>query len=140
MSRLALVVAVATTGVALSACSSSAQEPRFVAPPASPPPSAAPAALAQPSAARPRLVFFQNPNGAPCQAQDRILRELSAELSPRVEVVSYRTTEPADIARFQEYGIRSLPMLLVTDATGRELRRATPGIQGPDQVRALVAF
>ena len=91
------------------------------------------------AAALPRLVFFMNPNGAPCQMQDRILREMSAELSPRVEVVYYKTTEPADIALFQQYGIRSLPLLLVTDATGRELRRATPGIQDPDRIRGLIA-
>ncbi len=146
MSRPALLLAVAVAGAALSACSSGAQEPKFVAPAATPAPSAAHAALAQPAAAaqpagkRARLVFFMNPNGAPCQMQDRILRDLGADLTSRVDVVYYRTTEPADIARFQEYGIRSLPQLLVTDATGRELRRATPGIQGPDEVRGLVAF
>ncbi len=137
MSRPARLVAVAALAAALSACSSGAQEPRFVAPAATPSPSHAP--LAAPATARARLVFFMNPNGAPCQMQDRILREMSAELS-RVDVVYYKTTEPADIARFQEYGIRSLPQLVVTDPTGRELRRATPGIQGPDQVRSLIAL
>jgi thioredoxin 1 len=137
MPRLAKILAVAALGATLAACTSSAQEPRFVAPAA---PSAAHAAAPQPSGQRARLVFFMNPNGAPCQTQDRILREMSSELSPRVEVVYYRTTVPADIARFQEYGIRSLPLLLVTDGTGRELRRATPGIQGPDQIRSLVAL
>jgi thioredoxin 1 len=139
MSRFAQLLVLAALGAALAACSSSAEEPRFVAPAASPPPSAhAPAA--QPAGQRPRLVFFMNPNGAPCQMQDRILRELASEISPRVDVVYYKTTEPADIALFQQYGIRSLPLLLVTDATGRELRRATPGIQGPDQVRGLIAL
>jgi thioredoxin 1 len=139
MSRFAQLLVLAALGAALAACSSSAEEPRFVAPAASPPPSAH-AAAAQPSGQRARLVFFMNPNGAPCQMQDRILREMSNELSARVEVVYYKTTEPADIARFQQYGIRSLPLLLVTDAGGRELRRATPGIQGPDQIRGLVAL
>jgi hypothetical protein len=81
-----------------------------------------------------------NPYGAPCQLQDRILREMSAELSSRVDVVYYRTTDAADLARFQAYGIRALPQLVVTDPAGRELRRATPGIQGPDQLRSLVAL
>jgi len=139
MSRLPQLFALAALGVALSACSSKAEEPRFVAPAATPAPSAAHAAVAQPAGQRARLVFFMNPNGAPCQMQDRILREMSAELSPRVEVVYYKTTEPADIALFQQYGIRSLPLLLVTDATGRELRRATPGIQDPDRIRGLIA-
>ncbi len=131
--RLAALLAAA----AVSACSSGAQEPRFVAPAATPSPSHAP--LAAPATARARLVFFMNPNGGPCQMQDRILHEMATELAQRVDVVYYRTTEPADIARFEQYGIRSLPQLLVTDAAGRELRRATPGIQGPDDLRRLLA-
>ncbi len=139
MSATARLFALAAAGAALLACSSGAQEPRPVSPAAAQAPSAS-HAVAQPAGQRPRLVFFMNPYGRPCQMQDQILRELSGELSQRVEVVYYRTTEPADLARFQEYGIRSLPQILVTDPAGRELRRATPGIQGPDQVRSLVAF
>jgi len=86
----------------------------------------------------PRLVFFMNPNGMPCQMQDRVLREMGAELTARAEVVYYKTTEPADIARFQEYGIRSLPLLVVTDASGRELRRATPGIHSMPEILRLL--
>jgi thioredoxin 1 len=141
MPRPAKLLALAALGATLAACSSNAEEPRFVAPPTAPAPTvAARAASAQPTGERARLVFFMNPHGAPCQVQDRILRELSGEIAPRVEVVYYKTTEPADIARFQQYGIRALPLLLVTDATGRELRRATPGIQGPDQIRSLIAL
>lgn len=100
---------------------------------------AAPAGGAVPSAGtRPKLVFFMNPNGAPCQMQDRILRDMTSELSAQVDVVYLKTTNPPDIAWFEAFGIRSLPMLVVTDAAGRELRRATPGIQSPEQVRALL--
>ena len=126
----------ALAAAAISACSSNAQEPRTAAAAAAPAHSAGGPQVGN----RPRLVFFMNPNGAPCQMQDRILRDLSAELGARVDVVYYKTTEPADLGLFQLYGIRSLPQLVVTDATGRELRRATPGIQGPDQVRGLVSF
>jgi len=86
----------------------------------------------------PRLIFFMNPNGAPCQMQDRILQGMGADLRARVEVVYYRTTNPSDIAMFQQYGIRSLPSLVLTDASGRELRRATPGIHSPAQVLQLI--
>ncbi len=86
----------------------------------------------------PRLVFFMNPNGMPCQMQDRILRDMGVELTARAELVYYRTTEPADIAKFGEYGIRALPTLIVTDPQGRELRRATPGIQSMPQVLQLL--
>jgi thioredoxin 1 len=90
--------------------------------------------------ARPRLVFFMNPNGAPCQLQDRILREMAGELSGRAELIYYRTTDGADLPRFDQFGIRSLPALVLTDAAGTELRRATPGIQSAAQVRALLGL
>ncbi len=98
----------------------------------------APSHSQQARAPLPRLVFFMNPAGMPCQMQDRILREMGAELTERAQVVYYKTTEPADIARFREFGIRALPTLIVTDAQGRELRRATPGIQAMPQVLKLL--
>ena len=97
----------------------------------------APAARAAP---RPRLVFFMNPNGQPCQIQDRILKEMSGELAGKADVVYYRTTNNDDIQKFTQYGVRSLPALMLTDATGKEIRRATPGIQSAPQVRQLVGF
>ncbi len=89
---------------------------------------------------KPRLVFFMNPNGRPCQMQDQILREMGPALTSAADVVYYRTTDPADLAQFEAFGIRSLPQLVVTDPAGRELRRATPGIQGAAQVQQLLAF
>jgi thioredoxin 1 len=89
-------------------------------------------------AALPRLVFFMNPNGRPCQLQDQVLEQLGPSLAGRALVVRLRTTTPADLALFERYGIRSLPQLLVTDAGGRELRRATPGIQPAEQVLQLL--
>ena len=89
------------------------------------------------TAALPRLVFFMNPNGAPCLMQDRILKEMGAELTGKAELVYYKTTVPSDLAAFQRYGIRALPTLVVTDASGKELRRATPGIQSAAQIRQL---
>lgn len=87
----------------------------------------------------PQLVFFINPNGAPCQIQDRILRDMAAELQPKVRLVYYRTTVGADLDKFRQYGIRALPTLVLTDPTGKELRRTTPGVQSADQVRRLIA-
>lgn len=92
----------------------------------------------QATAPRPRLVFFMNPYGRPCQMQDEILRSMGAELSERAELVYYKTSERADLAKFQEYGIRALPALIVTDAAGRELRRATPGILSMPQIVKLL--
>lgn len=107
---------------------------------AAPPAPVAPIPSAHGPAAvgRHRLVFFMNPNGRPCQLQDQILLGLQGELAGAVDVVRYRTTEPGELGWFEAFGIRSLPQLVVVDAEGREVRRATPGIQGPEQVRALL--
>jgi thioredoxin 1 len=123
LSRLLLLAIAAFASTAL------ADAPRPVA--------AASGSSSRPVAALPRLVFFMNPGGAPCQMQDRILQDMGAELKGKAEVVYYKTTVAADIAKFQQYGIRALPTLVVTDASGREIRRATPGIQSAAQVRQL---
>ena len=127
--RIRVSFAVVFLAVSAAACSVSAEPPARQAP-------------AMPAAHRtgtlPRLVFFMNPNGMPCQMQDRVLREMAPELSARADLVYYRTTEPADLAQFDAYGIRSLPSLILTDAAGRELRRATPGILSAEQIRRLV--
>jgi thioredoxin 1 len=122
-------VAIAFLALAAGACSGGAAEPAR---------QAASAPAPRRTGALPRQVFFMNPNGGPCQIQDGVLRDMAGELSARAEVVYYRTTERADLAQFARYGIRSLPALVLTDASGAELRRATPGIQGPEQIRALV--
>ncbi len=95
-------------------------------------------AKAEAVASVPHLVFFMNPNGMPCQTQDRILQDMSAELKDKVQVVYVRTTDPNDFAKFEQYGIRSLPSLVLTDSSGKELRRATPGVQSAAQVRRLL--
>ncbi len=130
-------VSIPLLALAAAACSASAGDP-VVSPPASRPAAASPAA-AQPVAGLPRLVFFMNPNGMPCQMQDQILREMAPELNGRAALVYYRTTEASDLDQFGRYGIRSLPALLVTDAAGREVRRATPGIRSADEIRRLLA-
>jgi thioredoxin len=123
---------IALLAVAVTACSAGAGSPTPPAPQATRP------AAAQATADLPRLVFFMNPNGVPCQLQDRVLRELAPELSGRAALITYRTTEQADLASFGRYGIRSLPMLIVTDASGAEVRRATPGIHTAEEIRQLL--
>ncbi len=101
----------------------------------------APAAPVTPAGdGQPRLVFFMNPNGAPCQLQDQVLRGMASELSGKITVVYLRTTVPAEIPFFERFGVRSLPQLLLVDGAGREVRRATPGIQPADAIRRLVGI
>ena len=80
-----------------------------------------------------------NPNGPPCQMQDRILQEMAPELKGKAEVVYLqdhrrRATSPSSSSTASARCRRSI----VTDASGKEIRRATPGIQSAAQVRQLV--
>lgn len=77
---------------------------------------------------KPKLIFFINPNGRPCQMQDEIITEKIEELSKTVELIYYSTTEEKDMKYFYSYGIRSLPSLIVVDKNGKELKRFSPGI------------
>lgn len=123
MRTLALAASLVLAGTA--ACGRSSAAP------------AAPAAQARAEGGR-RLLFFMNPNGQPCQEQDRILRAMP-DLAARAEVVYLRTTEPAHLQVFERFGVRALPTLVVVDGAGRELRRGTPGIQPDASVRSLLA-
>ncbi|MFO0585826.1 MAG: hypothetical protein U0229_26385 [Anaeromyxobacter sp.] len=133
---LAASLAIAGAGALALAvgCNRSEAAPAVAAAPA-----AAPAhAGGAPAAAGKKLLFFQNPNGQPCQLQEGILAQMP-DLAARAEVVRVMTTEPAHMRVFEAYGIRALPTLVVVDATGRELRRGTPGVQSDAAVRALLA-
>lgn len=83
------------------------------------------------AAAQPKstLIFFMNPHGYPCQMQDQILAQGKSDLEKLVNIRYVRTTVPTDREVFYQYGIRSLPSLIIVDAQGKELRRFAPGIQ-----------
>ncbi len=84
------------------------------------------------------LVFFLDPNGGPCIRQDNILKGMSNEFKEKVNLRYVKTTVPADRNLFYQYGIRALPTLLLADASGKEIKRMTPGIKNPAAVRALI--
>jgi thioredoxin 1 len=96
---------------------------------------AAPAAATHPKR---KLLFFMNPNGIPCQTQWGILNNVADSLLKVADVVYIKTTEPADYPKFETFGIRGLPSLVITDENGRELSRFSPGIQPADAVLAAL--
>jgi len=81
-----------------------------------------------------QLLFFMNPNGSPCQRQKAILDGVMDSLAKLAKVVYIQTTVSEDMAKFQAYGIRGLPMLIIADQEGKELSRFTPGVQGAEAV------
>jgi thioredoxin 1 len=81
------------------------------------------------------LLFFMNPNGHPCQMQDEIIRSVQGDIDSLVNLRYVKTTVEQDQDEFYKYGIRSIPMLIVVDKTGKEIKRFTPGIQ--EQIKLL---
>jgi len=102
------------------------------------PPSGARDAASSAAAPAKKLLFFMNPYGYPCQTQDGILHGVADSLSKVAELVYYKTSESADMQKFEAYGIRGLPTLVIADRAGRELSRFSPGIQSGDAVLAAL--
>jgi len=96
---------------------------------------AVPAAATHPKR---KLLFFMNPDGIPCQTQWGLLNNVADSLLKVADVVYIKTTEPADYPKFEAFGIRGLPSLVITDENGRELSRFSPGIQPADAVLAAL--
>jgi thioredoxin-like negative regulator of GroEL len=85
---------------------------------------------------KPTLLFFMNPAGRPCQTQDQILAEGRNKWESRVALRYVRTDVQADRDAFYQYGVRSLPSLILVGADGKEITRYSPGIQNVDAVLA----
>ena len=84
------------------------------------------------------LVFFIDPNGGPCQMQEKILAQMSAELEGKVLIRPVKTTVPADRDIFYAYGIRALPTILLADSAGKEIKRLPPGVHAAETIRELL--
>lgn len=73
-----------------------------------------------------KLLFFMNPNGRPCQIQDQ---ELTGGKLANIPVEYIKTTVRTDRNRFYDFGVRSLPQLILVDRDNNIKKRFTPGIQ-----------
>lgn len=95
---------------------------------------AAPAAPVPTPAPKPTLIFFLNPAGRPCQMQDQILSDSRVRWEPLATLRYARTDKEADRDVFYQYGVRSLPNLILVGPDGKEIRRYSPGIQSADSI------
>jgi hypothetical protein len=75
------------------------------------------------------ILFFMNPNGRPCQMQSAIIDKIKDTLAGLAKVTYIKTTERSDLEKFEKYGVRGLPSLIILDKYGKELSRFPPGIQ-----------
>ena len=76
------------------------------------------------------LVFFQNPYGGPCKMQKEVLDKLRMDRKGNFNIASVSTMKQEDQKAFYDYGIRSLPSLVLVDRSGKIARVFPPGIQG----------
>ena len=76
-----------------------------------------------------QVLFFLLPSGAPCQEQDRILtQEVMPSFKDKIDLLYIKADSPSDQATFYEYGIRSIPVLVLLNKNG-ETKKLSPGIK-----------
>lgn len=90
------------------------------------------------SGAKNTIVFFQNPMGGPCRAQNEILQKLLKDRKNNFNIAAVSTMRPEDQRAFYEYGVRSLPQLVLVDKKGKVRQYFPPGIQSYETLSAAL--
>lgn len=75
------------------------------------------------------VVFFLNPQGGPCIAQNEVLAKLHQDRRGNFSIAYVNAMNPADQQAFYDYGVRSLPTVVLVDSKGKISRNFPPGIQ-----------
>ncbi len=75
------------------------------------------------------IVFFLNPQGGPCRAQNEVLEKLLQDKNRSFNIAYVSTLKQEDQKAFYEYGVRNLPTLVLVDGNGKIQRNFPPGIQ-----------
>ncbi|MDH4161180.1 MAG: thioredoxin family protein [Nitrospirota bacterium] len=78
------------------------------------------------------VVFFINPNGGPCKAQKEILVQLQKDRKGNFNIAYVDAMNQANQKAFYDYGVRSLPTVVVVDGKGKIAKYFPPGIQSYD--------
>jgi thiol-disulfide isomerase/thioredoxin len=78
---------------------------------------------------KPTLLFFQNPYGGPCKAQKAVLDKLEEQRKGSFNIANVSTMNESDQKAFYDYGVRSLPTLVLVDKAGKINKVFPPGIQ-----------
>ena len=84
------------------------------------------------------VIFFQNPNGGPCKMQKQIFDTLLQERKNNFNIAAVSTMKQEDQKAFYDYGIRSLPSLVLVDKSGKISRVFPPGIQNKETLVAAL--
>lgn len=87
---------------------------------------------------KPTLVFFQNPNGGPCKEQRSVLDRLAGQRKGAFNIANVSTMSQSDQRAFYDYGVRSLPSLVLVDKAGKVSRVFPPGIQSIETISSAL--
>ena len=90
------------------------------------------------SKGKPTLVFFQNPYGGPCRAQKGVLDKLQLDRKNDFNIASVNAMNQDDQKAFYDYGVRSLPSLVLVDKGGKISRVFPPGIQNIETLKSAL--
>jgi thioredoxin 1 len=80
------------------------------------------------------VLFFLNPNGAPCKLQNVEIEKLKQNQGDKINIVYVNAMSQADQQVFYDYGIRSLPSLVLIDSKGGIAKYFPPGIHKYDSL------
>lgn len=84
------------------------------------------------------LVFFQNPFGRPCKMQKEVLDKLQHDRKGGFNIAPVNAMKQDDQKAFYDYGVRSLPSLVLVDKAGKIARVFAPGIQSYETLAAAL--
>lgn len=75
------------------------------------------------------VLFFMNPNDSTCQRQDEIIKKLYKNLAGAFNLIYVSSVNSNDKQVFNDYGISSLPSVVLVDNKGKIAHHLPPGIQ-----------
>jgi len=78
------------------------------------------------------IIFFLNPNGGPCKAQNAILTRLQKDRKNNFNIAYVSAEQEENKQAFYDYGVRGLPTVVLVDSSGKIGRMFPPGIQSYD--------
>ena len=84
------------------------------------------------------IVFFLNPQGGPCRAQNDILTKLYQDRGGNFNIAYVSAMKPEDQQAFYDYGVRNLPTVVLVDGSGKINRNFAPGIQPYEALAAAL--
>jgi thioredoxin 1 len=84
------------------------------------------------SSGKKTIIFFLNPNGGPCKAQNEVLTTLLKDRKNNFTIAYVSAMQQENQRAFYDYGVRGLPTLVLVDSSGKINRVFPPGIQSYD--------